>query len=251
MKKTTTSIKNECDDYIDDDFEVFDVCLFNEHKKTTKQQNNKKKQLNPMIFSVKERCYLKQINDFFEDCSDEQIDLVMNIIKSGYKKNKDVKSRISLRALDWFVTKYSKRIPSTMENNVELFEIRISYKSQLKSCKKEYFDPFRRTHNNGIIFDYNFPNTDKIIETTLCQLNFFKWALSNNVLEYVKKNLKTINKEMTIANQEAKKNKKTKKSSESESSEDSSCFKNKKQQMSFKTAKFLKDGETKIVLKFD
>ena len=154
------------------------------------------------FFSVKELCYYKMIEKFFKQCSDENISKMIDII--------DGKSNISLRILDWFVTKYSKkRIDCGSAKDTEIFDVRISYKSQLKSYKKRYFDPFRRRKK----FIYHFEGEDhshKSINTTLGQLNFFKWAFINNIIVYVEKNLKQISKEMNQSNKEDKDKKKKK-----------------------------------------
>lgn len=151
------------------------------------------------FFSVKELCYYKLITKFFSTCESENISKMINIVEG--------KSTMSLRVLDWFVAKYSKkRIDCGTTKDAEMFDVRISYKSQLKSYKKRYFDPFRRKKK----FNYNFKN-GMSMKTTLGQLNFFKWAFTNNIVVYVDKNLKHIIKEMKIANKEVDKKKDTKK----------------------------------------
>lgn len=199
------------------------------------------------FFTIKELCYYKQINRYFKSCSNDQIDTMIDIIKSGSKNRSVSKSKISLRVLDWFVTKYSKKMDTASENSVEIFDVRISYKSQLKSFKKRYFDPFRRRKT----FTYFFPGTYKQITTTLGQLNFFKWAFLNNVLIFVKNNLININKEMTKANKEAKEKKRN---SEENSSELNDKKKNKKEKtkgVRVRASKHIEDEDVKIVLKFD
>lgn len=105
------------------------------------------------------------------------------------------KSHISLRLLDWFVTNYSKKfstiIPHTENNNVIHFNVYLSYRSQLKAYSKQQFDPFRR--RDRINFYYE---KDKFIETTIGQLNFFRWVIQNNILEYIEKNIEVIEKDM-------------------------------------------------------
>jgi hypothetical protein len=53
----------------------------------------------------------------------------------------------------------------------------------LKSFSKKQFDPFRR--NVRIDFEYE---PGKTIETTVAQLNFFRWAISNKVIDYINTN---------------------------------------------------------------
>lgn len=104
-------------------------------------------------------------------------------------------SEISLRLIDWFVTNYSKKkntvITKEDNNNVLHFNVYLSYRSQLKAYSKQLFDPFRR--RDRIMFQYD---KDKSMETTIGQLNFFRWILQNNLLEYIQKNMKDIESDM-------------------------------------------------------
>ena len=118
----------------------------------------------------------------------ENIDKLLDIFKET--------SPISLRVIDWFVTNYSKKNKITfMLNNHfyknKLFTVHDEYKQQLKGYSKKQFDPFCR--RNRIKFYYNENN---YILTTVGQLNFFRWANENNIIEYIKKNLKEIETDM-------------------------------------------------------
>lgn len=205
------------------------------------------------FFSVKEKCYYRMINKFFKTCTSADIAKMINIVEG--------KSTISLRILDWFVTKYSrKRIDCGSAKDAEMFDVRISYKSQLKSYKKQYFDPFRRKKK----FNYNFDN-GLSMKTTLGQLNFFKWAFMNNIIGYVDKNLKQISKEIKVANKDLEtkkdKGKKDTKSKKSNSS-DKKPIKVTKKALNVKVdenngtikvnaTKSVRDGEVKLTLTFD
>ena len=105
------------------------------------------------------------------------------------------KSPISLRLIDWFVTNYSKKsstiITYEVEKNVIHFNVYLSYRSQLKAYSKQQFDPFRR--RDRINFYYN---KDNFIETTIGQLNFFRWVIQNNILEYIENNFDLIETDM-------------------------------------------------------
>ena len=116
--------------------------------------------------------------------------------------------KISLRIIDWFVTNYSKKhnvfyeiykTPSdvlTFESDGnELYkQINIfhAYKSQLKSYSKKKFDPFCRKER------INFNCNEFNIETTIGQLNFFKWAIDNMILEYIISNYSDIENDMNL-----------------------------------------------------
>jgi hypothetical protein len=163
------------------------------------------------IFTKKEICYYIMIDKFFNECTDNQIKKMLDII------NKE--SEISLRILDWFVTRYSKkRIDLDIGSCDDIFDVHISYKAQLKSYKKTYFDPFRR--RKKFFYNYDKKNQKKNVYTTLGQLNFFRWAISNNIIEYVEKNLSQLTKAMNSSNKEDKKKKNSDKS-ESENDDDS------------------------------
>ncbi len=152
------------------------------------------------FFSSKELCYYKTIDRFFKACSKDKIQKMLEII--------DGQSEISLRVLDWFVTRYSKRKldftgPTNNANNMEIFDVHISYKSQLKSYKKRYFDPFRR--RKKFYYHYDTNNKELCILTTLGQLNFFRWAISNKIIDYVETNKVIVLKAMNGTLKEEKK----------------------------------------------
>lgn len=149
----------------------------------------------------------------------------------------DEKSNVSLRILDWFVTNYAKKYNITYDNNGNKFMVYLDYKSQLKAYSKKQFDPFRR--NDRISF-YDYDNEE--IETTVGQLNFFRWAISNGVLTYVKKNLNKIDEDMnTCLRNHYKKpspiNEKTQR--------------RKRQELSVSATKTVNKHDVKIVVQFD
>ncbi len=105
------------------------------------------------------------------------------------------RSDLSLRLVDWFVTNYSKKnntvITKEQNGNILHFNVYLSYRNQLKAYSKEKFDPFRR--NEHIMFYYD---KDKYIETTHGQLNFFRWIIQNDILDYIRENLEVIESDM-------------------------------------------------------
>lgn len=120
-------------------------------------------------------------------------------------------TRLSLRSLDWFVTNYSKKyntnfIVNKNGENISYFPFK-SYKSQLKAYSKKFCDPFCRRERvifdfqNMEIIDFN-PNVkinhkDYII-TTLGQLNFFKFAIQDNIIKYAVENIDEIESDMNF-----------------------------------------------------
>ena len=135
-------------------------------------------------------------------------DLLMSSLQEFYKDNNNLKiildilqsrSKISLRIIDWFVTNYSKKKNTNFELNIfknntmikKQFNVYIDYKLQLKGYSKKQFDPFCRRER--INFYYNDEN---YIITTVGQLNFFRWALSNEVIKNIEKNISKIETDM-------------------------------------------------------
>lgn len=149
-------------------------------------------------FKPKEICYYNMINKFYKQTNVSHITKMIDIINGD--------SNISLRILDWFVTRYSNRKKVVISVGDEVIDVHISYKAQLKSYKKKYFDPFKRRAK----FEYNFKSVQKKICTTLGQLNFFRWAIENSIIEYVEKSYDSITHEMNISNKNDKKRKKEK-----------------------------------------
>src|SRR4029079_13835419 len=105
---------------------------------------------------------------------------------------------------DWFVTKYAKRGIDFTKNG-ETFDVHINYKAQLKSYKKRYFDPFKRKKKFN--YTYIIDGEEKFLYTTIGQLNFFRWAINNDIINFVEKYLPQITKAMNISNKEDKKKK--------------------------------------------
>ena len=147
-------------------------------------------------------------------------DLLMDSLIKFYDIDENIKnlrpiingtSKISLRILDWFVTNYSKKnnISYLINRNGKSinFVVYLDYKSQLKAYSKKQFDPFCRRERIG----FKDKNDNEIV-TTVGQLNFFKWAIENNILEYIYNNFEIIEKDMilTLRNLYNKKNRENK-----------------------------------------
>lgn len=159
-------------------------------------KNLNSNELNNKIFkliqiSSQESLLLKSVEKFYENL-DCYCDFVQ-IINSENKNN--VKTKISIRLIDYFVTKYSKKNKISYKlqgnNNIQTqFSVHQSYKQQLKAFQKKSFDPFAR----GTRIPY-FINNECII-TTVGQLNFFMWFISKNIMDYVIKNKQIIELDM-------------------------------------------------------
>jgi len=182
-------------------------------------------------------------------------DFLMISLNKFYKINNNLnilkpiisgKSNISLRILDWFITNYSKKFFTSYENkNIKninnTFMVYINYKSQLKAYSKKQFDPFCR-RERIIIKD----NNGNDITTTVGQLNFFRWAIENQVIDFINKNIKKIEKDMVeslgIYKKSGKKDKKDKKEKKE---------RRKRKELSISASKTIKKHNISIVVNFD
>ena len=69
----------------------------------------------------------------------------------------------------------------------------LNYKSQLKAYSKKQFDPFcRRERILFYVGKYNGVDNDPL-RTTVGQLNFFRWAIQNKILDYIYDNYNASN----------------------------------------------------------
>jgi hypothetical protein len=96
---------------------------------------------------------------------------------------------ISLRNLEWFITNYSKGNNLTYTTDKgKMFTVHCAYKSSLDGYSKKLFDPFCRTEK----FGYKIPNSESEVNTTVAQLNFIRWCIKNNIIEYILNNKKKL-----------------------------------------------------------
>jgi hypothetical protein len=179
---------------------------------------------------------MKSLNEFYKNT--ENLQIIIDVING--------ESKISLRIIDWFVTNYAKKnytiydVPLNKGDNIKQtrFKVFNDYKLKLKSYSKKRFDPFCRTERISVPFN------DKHMETTICQLNFFKWAITNDIIGYIEQNYAQIEQDMINRNSTSKNrcnsdlinNTKTRK---------------KREELSVSAVKCIKKETVKIVVKFD
>lgn len=96
---------------------------------------------------------------------------------------------LSLRIIDWFVTKYSRNSFVRYNLNGQDFLVYLSYKGQLKAYSKQYFDPNCRRER--IMF--KIPGYDSFL-TTIGKLNFFRWAIETKIIDYIEAHEEDIRK---------------------------------------------------------
>jgi hypothetical protein len=98
--------------------------------------------------------------------------------------------------VDWFVTNYSKKYFTVYSlENKKRFKIYFDYKLKLKAYKKKRFDPFCRWERTLLPYKNN-----SSIETTLGQLNFFKWCFENKIIDYIEDHYDEIENDMNLHN---------------------------------------------------
>jgi hypothetical protein len=96
-------------------------------------------------------------------------------------------SKLSLRLIDWFATNYAKKYNvAYMLPNQSYVIVYLSYKNHLKAYSKKMFDPFCRCRR------IKFAEMD----TTVGQLNFFQWIISDGILDHMSTHREEIHRDM-------------------------------------------------------
>lgn len=156
------------------------------------------------------------------------LDKIINIINGD--------SRISLRIVDWFTTNYAKKNYTvyTLTNGAR-FKVYNDYKLKLRSYSKKRFDPFCRWERINVPY-----NETSHVQTTLGQLNFFKWAFEHDVINYIEENYTAIEEDMNSRNSTSRRKElvgpKTRK---------------KREELSISASKSIKKEEVEIIVKFN
>jgi hypothetical protein len=172
---------------------------------------------------------MSSLNEFYKDGT------YINQIKPILEQ----KGKVSLRILDWFITNYSKKNRTLINDNS--FDVYQNYKLMLRSFSKRQFDPFCR--KNKIVFYYSDISKnssskgveENFIETSCGQLCFFRWCFQNGIIDYVEKNLDQIEEDMK----------------ESLKSSDLTKKEKKRQQLSVSAARSVSKRNVKYTITFD
>ena len=176
---------------------------------------------------------LKNLLDYYKE--DNNLDKMLNIING--------ESKISLRIVDWFTTNFAKKYYTVyqLSGSNKRFKVYVDYKLKLRSYSKKRFDPFCRWDRINIPY-----KNDTHIQTTIGQLNFFKWAFENQVISFISLNYSLIEADMNNRNSTSKRNKigiiptgtnqKTRK---------------KREELSISASKTIKKEDVEIVVSFD
>lgn len=198
------------------------------------------------------------MSSVYSQTSHTQNDLLLKNLMEFYKDKDNInkmmatingETNISLRIVDWFVTNYAKKnytvyhLPN--QNNTR-FKVYNDYKLKLKAYAKKRFDPFCRWDRISIPYD-----NETNVETTIGQLNFFKWAIENKIIEYIKEHYDEIEDDMNNRNSTSKN--KSAVSTDTEDSGASSIAKTRKkrEELSVSACKCIKKEIVKIIVNFN
>ena len=150
-------------------------------------------------------------------------------------------SKISLRIVDWFATNYAKKYYTVydIENDetIQRFKVYNDYKLKLKAYSKKRFDPFCRWER--IYIPYTGGTS---IQTTIGQLNFFKWAIENKIIDYIETNYDNIERDMNSRNSTSKKKEKPLLSDKK--------TRKKREELSLLASKSIKKEDVEIIIQF-
>jgi len=177
---------------------------------------------------------LNNLMDFYKD--EENLNTMLKIITG--------ESKISLRIVDWFATNYAKKyytLYNFQDSNgfLRRFKVYVDYKLKLKAYSKKRFDPFCRWDRISIPY-----KGTSCIETTIGQLNFFKWTLENKVIQYIEDNYDTIEKDMNSRNSTSKR--------KEQIIENTNCkTRKKREELSISATKSIKKEKVEIVVNFN
>ena len=169
-------------------------------------------------YTTQNALLLTNLLKFYEQ--NDNLDVMLQII-NGH-------SKISLRIIDWFATNYAKKyftvyaINNQYSKGSRRFKVYVDYKLKLKAYSKKRFDPFCRWDRITIPY-----KNCTYIQTTIGQLNFFKWAIENDIVQYIEQHYSTIEDDMNARNSTSKRSSSSSNSSTSSSlssiSSTSSC----------------------------
>jgi hypothetical protein len=186
-------------------------------------------------------------NKTYETQNDLLLCNLMTFYKDENNLNRMLKiitgeSKISLRIVDWFVTNYSKKyyvlynLDESSDMPIKRFKVYFDYKLKLKAYNKRRFDPFCRWERITIPYKNN-----NFIETTIGQLNFFKWAIEKNVINYIEQNYELIEQDMNNRNSTSKRKDLT---------DNNSKTRKKREELSVSAIKSIRKENVEIVVKF-
>ena len=180
-----------------------------------------------MNYMTQNELLLTKLLEFYNN--NNNLTTMLNIINGS--------SKISLRIVDWFVTNYAKKYFTVFQlSNNNRIKVYDDYKLKLKAYSKKRFDPFCRWERISIPL-----NNDVLIQTTIGQLNFFKWAIENKILDYIDTNLNIIEHDMNDRNN----------SRNRENKKDLSKTRKKREELSVSACRSIKRENIEVTISFN
>ena len=181
-------------------------------------------------YSTQNSLLLDKLLDFYH--KDNNLDNMLNIING--------ESSISLRIVDWFATNYAKKYFTVfiIKKSNQRFKVYEDYKLRLRAYSKRRFDPFCRWERVNIPYHNN-----QLIQTTIGQLNFFKWAMENEIIDYINNNYNDIEKDMNNRNSTSKR--------KINFTNNNSKTRKKREELSVSASKTIKEEKVEVTIKFD
>jgi hypothetical protein len=131
-------------------------------------------------------------------------DYTPEVVRDVLKPLVDQTSAVSLRALDWTVTNWSKQhnVVCRSLGKDELVNVHHAYRTTLSFWRRKLFDPFRRRRRIKVLCE------GEELTTTLGQANFILFIYKTGILSYVLNNLETIEANMNSVSQRQKQDRK-------------------------------------------
>jgi len=175
------------------------------------------------VYAKQNDLLLTNLKAYYSEDNFSRLDNILKILNGD--------SPISLRIIDWFVTNFSKQryVVYTLSTGMR-FKVYNDYKLKLKAYSKKRFDPFCRWEKIVI------PYKSQFIQTTIGQLNFFKWVIDHEIIEYIEKEYAEIEQDMNSRNSTARPKSESRK---------------KREELSISASKSIKKEVISVSLSFD
>ena len=178
-------------------------------------------------YATQNSLLLENLKSFY--AQGDNLDTMLGIINGD--------SPISLRIVDWFATNYAKQRFTVIKTpQGKRFNVYSDYKLKLRAYSKRRFDPFCRWDR----ISYPYKNGTSI-QTTIGQLNFFKWALENGVIDHIRIHKAAIETDMNSRNSTSRRR----------ALGQSGRTRKRREELSVSATKSIKHEKVDVVIRFD
>ena len=125
---------------------------------------------------------------------DYNFEILQEFINSKHTRS----NKLSIGLLDWFnvnyAPEYNVEYVIKKGNTEKVILVWQSYNAALAGYGKALFDPFARGKSKGETITLK--NANNSVVTTLRQLNYFRWAIKNGIIDFVKNHVIEIYEDM-------------------------------------------------------